>query len=169
MLKRCLPRRVLPAAMAMLATCALSASAAGPTPGGTPAQQRIMKRSAEEAKTDVTRHLYVISPASGEVLMHSSVMGLVGSSSERLRPSRVETFQDSGGFSVPIGADKFHVSEVMNENGTYGTTMPFIYWWDTRGVYHQHFLTEGQIIHVCAEPLSAKPALIDLDKPAAAN
>jgi hypothetical protein len=81
----------------------------------------------------------------------------------------VETFQNSGGFSVSIAADKFHVAEVMNDNGTYGTSMPFIYWWDTRGVYHQHYLTEGQIIHVCAEQLSAKPALIELDKPSAAN
>lgn len=26
--------------------------------------------------------------------------------------------------------------------------VPYIFWWDFKGIYHQHFLTRGQNVHV---------------------
>ena len=52
--------------------------------------------------------------------------------------------------------------EVVQDDGTYGSSIPYLYWWDTKGVYHQHYVSGGQIIHVSNEPVSVKGVVINM-------
>ena len=54
-------------------------------------------------------------------------------------------------------------TEVIQDDGTYGSSVPYIYWWDTKGIYHQHFFTGGQIIHVANKPMNIKGVVLNLE------
>lgn len=72
--------------------------------------------------------------------------------------------QDEGiGFSVQINKQAYYTGEVLQNDGTYGDSSPYIYWWDARGVYHQHFMTDGQIVHLSEQPLRVNPNEIRID------
>lgn len=32
--------------------------------------------------------------------------------------------------------------------------MSHFYWWDTKGVYHDHYATRGAIVHISSEPMT---------------
>ena len=48
-------------------------------------------------------------------------------------------------------------------DGTYGMEVPYIYWWDVRGIYHQHFVSGGQIIHISDQPVVVKSIIINME------
>lgn len=111
------------------------------------------------------KHLYIISPYSGQTILYSTVKGKVTSGGKRLTPTSVvvgasgdfkrEGFDAIGGTTT---------SEVLQDDGTYGSSCEYIYWWDTTGRYHQHFFTGGQIIHVSEQPLSVKNVIINVSE-----
>ena len=41
--------------------------------------------------------------------------------------------------------------------------MPYVYWWDVKGIYHQHFFTGGQIIHVASKPMNVNGVVLNLE------
>jgi len=43
------------------------------------------------------------------------------------------------------------------------------WYFDVRGVYHQHFFTGGQIIHVSDQPLALKTVIINMEQGQADN
>lgn len=137
--------------------------------GHTTEQKNVIRRLAEDNKPGAVKHLYVISPESGGILIYSTVDGKVTSSGKRLAPRTVaaqdgELVSDQlGGIAVKIGDYTRRTSEVLEDDGTYGDSVPYIYWWDTRGIYHQHFFTGGQIIHVSSEPITLKSIVINLE------
>ena len=111
-------------------------------------------------KVGAIKHLYVISPTSGVILLYSTVKGKVTSSGKRLTPRSVaisERGLSYEGFEVKFGKDVQHTAEVLEDDGTYGDSEPYIYWWDSHNVYHQHFVTDGQIIHVSDQILRVNP------------
>jgi len=118
--------------------------------GLTVEQRNISNRIAMDNQPDATKYLYVISAYTGKVLLTSHVKGKVTSSGKRLTPAH--TFGDSS-FKFNIGATVFFTNEVLGEDGTFGSSQQYLYWWDTDGHYHQHYVTGGQIVHISDAPI----------------
>jgi len=136
--------------------------------GMTVEQQNIAKRLEADNKPGAMKHLYIISAYSGEVIMYSAVKGKVTSGKKRLTPRTVAAIdgdmvgEPHNGIPIVIG-NKWHwTSEVLEDDGTYGESMDYIYWWDTKGIYHQHMVTGGQIIHISDAPLNVKRVMINI-------
>jgi len=137
--------------------------------GLTTEQRNVTRRLKQDNTPGAFEYLYVVSPYSGQVLLYSGVDGKVTSSGKRLAPRTVAALSgeyvsaDHGGIPVTIGDRTLRTSEVLEDDGTYGDSVPYIYWWDLNGVYHQHFFTGGQIIHVTSAPLKVGSVTINAE------
>lgn len=133
--------------------------------GLTTEQQNIRERLLEDNKPGSVKHLYVVSAYSGQVIIYSTVRGKVTSGSKRLTPTKITSSYDmmSGGFVVDIGPRRMNTDEVLQDDGTYGSSMEYLYWWDTKGVYHQHYVSGGQIVHISNQPLAVKGIIINME------
>ncbi len=134
--------------------------------GLTTEQRNVRDRLVEDNKPGAIKHFYVIAPRSGQVLIYSTVKGKVTSSGKRLSPRSVGVKDGKGvgsdmhGIPVKIGDYTYRTGEVIEDDGTYGSSVPYVYWWDVKGVYHQHFFTDGQIIHVSSEPIPSPNGVV---------
>ena|SRR3972149_11483199 len=132
-------------------------------------QSKIKKRLQEDNKPGVVKHLYIISPYSGQVIMYSTGQGKVTSSGKRLTPYSVAAMNGQYvssahyGFALDFNGITKYTGEVLQDDGTYGSSEPYIYWWDVQGRYHQHFFTGGQIIHISDQPIAVKNITINLE------
>ena len=136
--------------------------------GFTTEQQNIKDRLLEDNKPGSIKHLYVISAYSGQVIIYSTVRGKVTSGGKRLTPITVHIGDGQGakryyGFPVNIGGTSAETGEVLQDDGTYGHSSEYLYWWDTKGVYHQHYVSGGQIVHVSNQPLAVKGIIINME------
>lgn len=129
--------------------------------GATVEQQNVRNRLLADNRVGAIKHLYIISPYSGKILLYSTVKGKVTSSGKRLTPLTVS--DDGAKFPLRVGNTDYLVNEVLQDDGTYGSSDPYIYWWDSKGIYHQHFLTGGQIIHVSDKILRVNPSEIQIN------
>ena len=112
--------------------------------GRTVEQENVARRLQLENAPGAIQHLYVLSAYSGQVLLYSTVKGKVTSSSKRLSPStRVEAYYDRSGEYYP---------EVLGDDGTYGSSIDYLYWWDVQGRYHQQYVTGGIFVHISDQP-----------------
>jgi hypothetical protein len=138
--------------------------------GWTVEQKNIAERLERDNIVGAIKHLYVISPYSGQVIMYSTVRGKVTSSGKRLTPTTVAAIEGQHigsmhtGMSVDIGGYTKKTSEVLQDDGTYGSSCEYIYWFDSKGIYHSHFFTGGQIIHVADQPMPVKNITINLEQ-----
>ena len=133
-------------------------------------QRNVRDRLTEDNKPGAIKHLYVISAYSGQVLIYSTVRGKITSSGKRLMPSQVS---NSLGFNIPsLGnyntelADQvgsFYTTEILGDDGTYGSSVEYVYWWDSAGIYHQHYVQGGQILHVASAPLAVKSVVLNME------
>lgn|SRR3990167_11213260 len=121
-------------------------------------QKNIGKRLLEDNKVGSIKHLYVVSAYSGQVLIYSTVKGKVTSSGKRLK-----TTSTAKVITAQYSREVDYSPEVMQDDGTYGTSVEYLYWWDTKGIYHQHFVTGGQILHISDQPLAVKGIVIDMN------
>ena len=121
--------------------------------GHTIEQENIKKRYHDDNMPGAIKHLYIISAYSGQVLVYSTVKGKVTSSGKRLSPT---TYAVSG-------YSQEYYSDVMQDDGTYGSSVEYIYWWDTKGVYHQQYITGGMILHISSQPISVKSVIINME------
>lgn len=137
--------------------------------GHTVEQDKIADRVKNDNKPGAIKYLYCISPYSGQCIIYSTVSGKVTSSGKRLQPKTIygrghdATLADYDDNIVIIGNKTFLTNEVIQDDGTFGDSDPYIYWWDVRGVYHQHFMTGGQILHVSDAPLAVKSIVINIE------
>jgi hypothetical protein len=135
--------------------------------GMTTEQRNIAERLKKDNEPGAIKHLYVISAYSGQVLIYSTVKGKVTSGGKRLTPTSVNGGYGSngwyGGFAVNIGGTEMYTNEVLQDDGTYGSSGDYLYWWDTKGVYHQHYVQGGQIVHVSSEPIAVKSVVINME------
>jgi hypothetical protein len=141
------------------------AVAVGPD-GLTVEQRNVRDRVSLDNKPGSIKHLYVISAYSGQVLVYSTVRGKVTSSGKRLTPREVTQSGDCiscNGFSVQIGDHFYYTKEVLEDDGTYGDSVPYIFWFDSKGVYHQHYVEGGQIVHVSDQPLAVKSVVMNFE------
>jgi hypothetical protein len=90
------------------------------------------------------------------VILYSTAKGKVSSSGKRLSPYTVYAGSYStasiDGIPIMIGGAKYRTGEVFQDDGTYGSSSEYLYWWDARGLYHQHYISGGQIVHVSDSP-----------------
>lgn len=128
-----------------------------PTDGATVEQRNIQKRLEEDNRPGAIKHLYVVSAYSGQVIFYSTVAGKVTSSGKRLQPyEKLGTV--AGG---EYGAVNPYLYENLQDDGTYGNSVDYLYWWDAQGRYHQHYVSGGQIIHISDQPLAVKSVTIN--------
>lgn len=135
--------------------------------GLTVEQDNIKRRIEMENQPGTMKFLYVISSMTGDIILYSSVKGKVTSSGKRLTPSSVyaaDPYQSTRwGNLIQIG-DKWQLTnEVLQDDGTYGSSIEYLYWWDTQDRYHQHYVSGGQVVHVSDAPIGARKAIINLD------
>jgi len=139
------------------------ASAKVPTgsDGLTVEQRNVKDRLEQDNKPGAIKHLYVISAYSGQVLIYSTVRGKVTSSGKRLTPEHLTGAGEYGGSYQDSHVGR--TAEVLQDDGTYGTSVPYIYWWDAKGIYHQHYIEGGQILHISSEPIAVKGVVINME------
>lgn len=141
-----------------------------PTTGRTTEQENIVERYSQDNKPGSLKHFYVLSPKTGDVILYSTVQGKITSSGKRLTPRTSIEKYDCGkdcthyeGQRVLIGGELQITTDLMQDDGTYGSSAPYFYWFDAQGRYHQHFFTEGQIIAVLDQPLTNRRVVINAD------
>lgn len=132
--------------------------------GFTVEQENIRRRLQMENLPGSIKHLYVISAMSGDVILYSTVKGKVTSSGKRLSPYGIKTGSSGReGFPIEFGERRYYTTEVLQDDGSYGSSIPYLYWWDTRDVYHQHYVTGGQIVHLSDQPISVPKVILNLE------
>lgn len=136
--------------------------------GHTTEQENILARYAEDNKPGSIKHLYIISAYSGQVLLYSTVKGKVTSSGKRLTPITVAVasgeYNAHDGFQVDIDGGRYQTQEVLQDDGTYGASVDYIYWFDSKGIYHQQYITGGMIVHVSSQPIAVKNVILNLEE-----
>lgn len=148
------------------------ASAKVPTgPNGlTSEQSNVQRRLVEDNKPGSTKHLYIISAWSGDVIIYSTVKGKVTSGGKRLSPTTViagglgDGVSGNDGTRFEINGETFYTTEVVQDDGTFGSSGQYLYWWDTADRYHQHYLSGGQIVHISDHPISVPKVIINMDE-----
>ena len=121
--------------------------------GRTTEQRNIVKRLETDNKVGSIKHLYVVSAYSGDVIIYSTVDGKVTSGGKRLSNTVRVDNSANGKITVPT----------IQDDGTYGTSMNYLYWFDAKGVYHQHYVTGGQIVHISDRPIAVKSVIINME------
>lgn len=130
--------------------------------GLTTEQRNIQHRTEQDNLPGGIQHLYVISAYSGQVLIYSTVQGKVTSSGKRLTPSTVAS-DENHGFSINFNGLIKSTYEVLGDDGTYGSSEPYIYWYDVQGRYHQLYVSGGQIITISDQPIAVKNITINME------
>lgn len=135
--------------------------------GLTVEQQNIHDRLLKDNEPGALKYLYIISPYTGDVLMFSTVKGKVTSGGKRLTPvtvtgHRYDTMYCVSGFSVQIGDEWYCTQEVLQDDGTYGSSGEYVYWWDTKGTYHQ-LGVGGALWQVTDQPMAIRHTVLNLD------
>ena len=101
----------------------------------------------------------------GDVLLYSTVKGKVTSSGKRLSPYTVSSASGLRRDLIPfdLGEQTRYTTEVLQDDGTYGASVTYLYWWDTRGIYHQHYVSGGQIVHLSDQPIAVPKVILNLE------
>lgn len=132
-------------------------------------QRNIKRRVKLDNEVGTTKHLYILSAYSGQVLIYSTVDGKVTSSGKRLTPSKITGLGYNSGTAthylpeVTVGNTNYTVDELLGEDGTVGPSIEFLYWWDSQGRYHQHYVSGGQIVHISDQPIAVKSIIINME------
>ncbi len=138
------------------------------TNGNTIEQNNIISRLKMDNTPGSIKHFYVLSAYSGQVILYSTVKGKVTSSGKRLNPLTVSTQNpnNSGrdGIRVEMSGNEYRTAEVLQDDGTYGSSVDYLYWWDVRGAYHQLYPTGGQIIHISDQPMPVKNIIVNFEQ-----
>lgn len=128
-------------------------------------QANIIERLKQDNSPGSMKHLYVISAYTGQTILYSPVKGKVTSSDKRLSPRQIDsTYGSSSEYPViQIGGNKYIVKELPGEDGTFGHSAEYLYWFTPDGRYHQHYLGGGQIVHISDQPINVKGVIITIE------
>jgi hypothetical protein len=103
--------------------------------GNTVEQQNINDRLT--VTTDPAKLLWIhLIALDGKIVKRMPVRGKVSSSGKRLEPSKVVVDPQSSSGNFPSYGGYF-TDERIEADGTYGSSDPYIYWFDPIGRYHQ--------------------------------
>src|SRR3974377_2073483 len=95
-------------------------------------QTNISERLKKDNEPGALKFLYIISQYTGDVIMFSTVKGKVTSGGKRLTPLTVNGHYTTASnawcpnFSVQIGNDWYCTNEVLQDDGTYGSSGDYI-------------------------------------------
>lgn len=92
--------------------------------GQTVEQNNLIERIKRDNEAGSLKHLYVISPYSGQVILYSPVKGKVTTGGKRLNPRNIVGTALNNNSTLPvveIAGTKFTTNEVTNEDGTDGS------------------------------------------------
>jgi len=139
--------------------------------GLTTEQENVTHRLQEDNKPEAIKHLYVISAYSGQCIMYSTVKGKVTSSGKRLRPVTVSDHAGGGqynddsvdGYSFNANGVDYRSNELPQDDGTFGSSNEYIYWWDTQNRYHQVYVSGGTFITISDQPLPIKSITVNIE------
>lgn len=128
-----------------------------PTDGQTVEQRNIKERIKRDNAPGSIKFLYLISPFTGDVIYASTVKGKVTSSGKRLTPADIAPYVDGSASDmvVHINGKAFVTNQTPGDDGTYGDSIPYLYWYDQKGTYHQQYLGAA-IIHITDAPMTVK-------------
>lgn len=125
--------------------------------GHTAEQANIIHKVKVESDMDKVWYLYVLSPTNKHVILKSTAKGKITSSGKRLTPKEISGVASAGnGMSFQIGETTYYTQEMPAEDGTFGSSAEYIFWTDTAGVNHRHYLLDGQVIHVADQEMSIR-------------
>lgn len=133
--------------------------------GHTGEQNNLIGRNVRDNEIGSVKHLYIISAYTGDVLEYSTVRGKVTSGGKRLSPTTVngDRVGTRGTINwVQIAGESYITDEIPDENGTYGTSTNYIFWFDAQGNYQQYFPSGGTYLHISDKPLRIKKANLSL-------
>ena len=149
--------------------------------GLTVEQRNVRDRLQMDNSIGSIKHLYIISAYSGQTIVYSTVKGKVTSSGKRLTPKTVTagyiapraggswSSLQPYGMKIQIGDRDYYTNEVIQDDGTYGDSIDYLYWWDVQGRYHQQYITGGMIVHVSDQPIRVKDVIINMEMIATAE
>jgi hypothetical protein len=115
-------------------------------------QFNIYQRYLHDNKLDALKYVYIIG-SNGQVCMNYQILGKVTSSGKRLTPRTVAAYggeYQNPGVDVTIAGKNYQTNEVIEDDGTYGDSMPYYYMWTTAGNYIQVIPT-GMFLTVVAD------------------
>jgi hypothetical protein len=115
-------------------------------------QYNIAQRYLHDNKVDALKYVYIIGQ-NGQVCMNYQILGKITSSGKRLTPRTVAAYggeYKNHGIDVTIGSKTYETTEVIEDDGTYGDSMPYYYMWTTAGNYIQVIPT-GMFLTVVAD------------------
>jgi hypothetical protein len=117
-------------------------------------QYNIAQRYLHDNKPDAMKYVYVIGE-NGQVCLHYTILGKVTSSGKRLTPQTVAAYGDGQygsqhGMDITIGSRTYETEEVIEDDGTYGSSSEYVYMWTTAGNYIQ-VIPMGSFLMVVAD------------------
>ena len=71
------------------------------------------------------------------------------------------------GIPIRISGKKYYTTEVPQADGTFGSSIEYLFWKTPSGVSHKHYISGGQIVHVSNAPLRLGKVIISLEDEAA--
>lgn len=132
--------------------------------GYTTEQRNIRERIKRDNSPGSIKHLYVFSTMSGQCVIYSTVKGKVTSSGKRLSPTKVAIHGSEAGFPFGIGGRSHYTDEVLQDDGTYGSSIDYLYWFDSKNIFHQHYVAGGAIVHVAEQPMPVKNIIVNIEE-----
>lgn len=103
-------------------------------------QHDIAKRLQRDNDPNSIKWIYCFGHT-GQPVFTSTVRGKVTSGGKRLEPSTVHVGNEGGshvyGAAVSVGGQTYLTQEIMQADGTYGASNPYIYWFDEADNYFQ--------------------------------
>lgn len=143
--------------------------------GRTVEQRNVGRRLTMDNEPGSIKHIYIVSTQSGQTLLYSTVKSKVTSGGKSLAPKRVAAgyvalsqYQGSArasgyGPEVQIGNKVYRTPEVMGDDGTYGSSGDYLYWWDAQDQYYQVYVTGGMMPLISSRPLRVRDIVMNLE------
>lgn len=132
-------------------------------------QRLVAMRLERDNQAGTFKYVYVINAYTGNVMYQSMAVGKVVSSAKRLSPGTVAASVGNGsngyyGYGIPvnIGGQDHHTSETLSDDGTYGSSSPYLYWFDPFGNYHQVYAS-SVYLHVSSNPLVIRNSVLTME------
>jgi len=137
--------------------------------GRTIEQRLVGEKILRDNRPGAFKYVYIINAMTGKVMDQSVAVGKVVSSGKRLSPSSVgSVVQRNGnavgefGNTVVIGSKEFQTSEVLGDDGTYGSSSPYLYWITPQNSFQQCYI-EGAVVRISDVPLVIREAVLTME------
>ena len=138
--------------------------------GHTVEQNNIIEKYKQDNNPATIRYVYLISPYDHKVIYKTTVKGKITSSGKRLTPASVAASpymtangytQYGGGIVTYIGGNSYYSSDVIQDDGTYGNSMEYLYGFAMDGSMIQIY-TGGSVVLVSTKPLTMQDGVISM-------